>query len=603
MKNLRQFLNLLRAENELVTVDVPVSADLEIAEIHRRVIASSGPALLFTNVENADFSCTTNLFGTPKRVDLAFGKRPEQFIKQLVQLAQDLPALSPGKLWQHRNLVPDALKLGMKTVTHGPIVEVRQNPVDLTRLPMLKTWPEDGGAFVTLPLVYTEHPDTGHHNLGMYRIQRHDQNTTGVHWQIQKGGGFHYHEAEKHNHPLPLTLFVGGPPALMLAAIAPLPEDMPELLFASLLQGERLRRVSNPSGGHPLIAESEFAIQGMVPPHIRQPEGPFGDHYGYYSLQHDYPILQVENVFHRQDAIFPATVVGKPPQEDFFLGDYIQDLMAPLSKLVMPSIDAIWSYGETGYHSLACIVVEERYPREAMKFAFRILGEDGGQLNLTKFLVVIDGHVDLADCRQVLEYALARAQLETDLFVIANLAMDTLDYTGPEVNKGSKGILIGVGAAKRDLPRQFSGTLPGGATAAAPYCGGCLAISGPTYSDDSAFAQHLANDPAVAAWPLVFLVDDTGIVERNITFLWSTFTRFEPAADIYAADVQLRRHHPCYTPPIVLDCRMKPGYPDELVADEDIEKKVTQRWGEYFPQGNVEGVEDRLGYTGFALKD
>ena len=269
----------------------------------------------------------------------------------------------------------------------------------------------------------------------------------------------------------------------------------------------------------------------------------------------------------------------------------------------MPAIKAMWSYGETGYHSLAAIVVEERYPREAMKFAFRILGEDGGQLNLTKFLVVIDRPLDLGDFRQVLAYALARARLETDLFVIANLAMDTLDYTGPAVNQGSKGILLGVGDPVGELPGEFSGDLPGGARAAEVYCPGALAVQGPTYAEDPGYAQHLAEDRAVAAWPLIFLVDDASAAAKNITFLWSTFTRFEPAADTYAAAVQLRRHHPCYTPPIVLDCRMKPGYPDELITDEETAQKVSRRWREYFPQGGVEGAEDRLGYAGFSLLD
>ncbi len=603
MKNLREYIDLLRNEREIVEVNAPVSSDQELAEIHRRVIAAGGPALLFKNVEGADFPCVTNLFGTPKRVDLAFGTRPDLFIKQLVQLAQDLPALSAGKLWGHRNMVPAALKVGLKTVKKGPITEVVQREPRLDRIPLLKTWPEDGGHFVTLPLVYTEHPDTGHHNLGMYRIQRHDERTVGVHWQIQKGGGFHYHVAERRDEALPLALFVGGPPALMLSAIAPLPEDLPELVLASLLQGERLQRVRHADAKLPLVAEAEFAICGQVPPRVRRPEGPFGDHYGYYSLQHDYPILEVSRVFHRKDAIFPATVVGKPPQEDLFLGAYIQELMAPLSKLVMPAIKAIWSYGETGYHSLSTIVVEERYPREAMKFAFRILGEDGGQLNLTKFLVVIDQPLDLGDFRQVLEYALARTQLQTDLFVIANLAMDTLDYTGPEINKGSKGILIGVGDPLRELPRAYSGQLPGGAKAVGVYCGGCLVVEGPSYTDDANYAQHLAADAALVEWPLVFLVDNADIVAKNITFLWSTFTRFEPAADIYAAGVELRRHHPCYTPPIVLDCRMKPGYPGEVIVDAEVASKVTQRWSEYFPNGDVEGEEDRMGYGGFSLLD
>ena len=600
MNNLRTFLDVLRREREIVEIDVPVSTDLEIAEIHRRVVASGGPALLFRQVDGSDFPCVTNLFGTPKRVDLAFGRRPGAFIDQLVGLAQQLPSLSPRGLWGHRGLAREALRVGMKRVSRGPLAS-RQNPVDLERLPLLKTWPEDGGHFVTLPLVYTEHPETGHHNLGMYRIQRYDANTTGVHWQIQKGGGFHYHVAESRDQPLPLTIFVGGPPALILAAIGPLPEDMPELILASLLQGERLRRTSSLSDHpHSLIAEAEFAIQGYVPPHTRRPEGPFGDHYGYYSLEHDYPVLEVEEVFHRPDAIFPATVVGKPPQEDLYLGDYIQKLMAPLSRLVMPSIHAIWSYGETGYHSLSSIVVRERYPREAMKFAFRILGEDGGQLTLTKFLIVYDEPA-LAqdDIRQVLEYVLARCHFETDLFLLANLAMDSLDYAGPAINEGSKGILLGVGEPVRELPHEFRGELPAGASQVQPYCAGVLTVSGPTYSQDAEFGQRLAADGQIGSWPLVFLVDDTRIVERQVTFLWSTFTRFEPAADVYAARSRLHRHHEVLEGPIVFDCRSKPGYPDELVADHDTVKKVSRRWSEYFPEGGVQGDEDPFGYAGF----
>lgn len=598
--NLPDYLDRLRHEDELVEIDVPVSSDLEIAEIHRRVIAAGGPALLFGNVEGADFPCVTNLFGTPKRVDLAFGPRPGDFIKDLVAVAQDLPAMSPGKLWGHRGLARQALRVGMKTVSKAPVTACRQSTPDLSRLPLLKTWPEDGGHFVTLPLIYTEHPDTGHHNLGMYRVQRHDQQTAGIHWQIQKGGGFHYHVAESRDQPLPVTLMVGGPPALMLAAIGPLPEDMPELVLASLLQGERLRRTKVDGHPHPIVAEAEFVIQGLVPPHARKPEGPFGDHFGYYSLRHDYPYLNVERVFHRKNAVYPATVVGKPPQEDLWLGDYIQELMAPLSKLVMPAIHSIWSYGETGYHSLSSIVVRERYPREAMKFAFRILGEDGGQLTLTKFLVVYDDpRLDQRDFRQVLTHVLARCHFETDLFILANLAMDTLDYAGPAVNEGSKGILLGIGDPVRELPGEFIGEAPGGARDVAVYCPGALAVAGPAYADDPEYAQTLARDERVSDWPLVFLVDNAGVVERNISFLWSTFTRFEPAADIYAADTRHHRHHEMLQAPIVLDCRMKPGYPDELVADPDTVATVTRRWSEYFPDGNVEGDEDPMGYDGF----
>jgi len=253
LQNLRAYVDLLFEEKEIVIVDAEVDPYLEIAEIHRRVIAAGGPALLFTNVKGADFPCATNLFGTAKRVEMAFGKRPEQFIQGIVQLAEEMLPPKFGALWKQRDLLLQGLRVGMKTVKQGPILEHINQPAKLSRLPILTTWPEDGGAFVTLPLVYTEHPENGHHNLGMYRIQRFDEQTMGVHWQIQKGGGFHYWLAEQKNQSLPLTLYIGGPPALILSAIAPMPEDIPELMLATLLQGNKLRRVKNPFGGHPLL--------------------------------------------------------------------------------------------------------------------------------------------------------------------------------------------------------------------------------------------------------------------------------------------------------------------------------------------------------------
>ena len=223
-------------------------------------------------------------------------------------------------------------------------------------------------------------------------------------------------------------------------------------MLASLIAGERLPQVAAPNGHpHPLIASAEFALMGEVAPKVRRPEGPFGDHYGYYSLQHDYPVFDVRQIAHRKDAIYPATVVGKPRQEDFFIGDLLQELLSPLFPLVMPAVEQLWSYGETGYHSLAAAVVKQRYKREAMASAFRILGE--GQLSLTKFILLTDRLVDLKDFRATLEHVLARTNPQTDLYVFSNLSMDTLDYTGPVVNEGSKGVWLGLGDPVRELPR------------------------------------------------------------------------------------------------------------------------------------------------------
>jgi UbiD family decarboxylase len=595
--DLRVFLDRLRRDGDLAVIEAPVDARLEVAEIHRRVIAAGGPALLFTNVKDSDLRLVTNLFGTARRAELAFGERPLRLIKRLVHLAETLLPPTPGKLWGARDLAGEALKIGLSRRRSGPVTEIVTDNVRLDRLPVLTTWPEDGGPFITLPLVYTEHPDGRGHNLGMYRLHVHDRRTTGMHWQIGKGGGFHYAVAEGRGEDLPATVFLGGPPALILAAIAPLPENVPELMLASLISGERVPRVSPPPvGRHPLVARSEIALIGRVPPRERRPEGPFGDHYGYYSLQHDYPVFHVDWMARRRDAIFPATVVGKPRQEDFFIGDLLQDLLSPLFPLVMPGVQALWSYGETGYHSLAGAVVRERYKREAMASAFRILGE--GQLSLTKFLLVTDRPVDLRDFKATLTHILERTRPEIDLYVFSNLSMDTLDYTGPAVNEGSKGIWLGLGDPVRDLPREFSAdSVPAGITDIRVFCPGCLVLEGPPYHVDARAAEVFITHPAFRDWPLVVMTDDARrATASDMNFLWTTFTRFEPAADLHAAARRVVRNHLSYQPPVLIDARMKPWFPDELFCDEETAATVSRRWKEYFPEGKVEMGDSGLGH-------
>src|SRR5437870_3625121 len=491
--NLRSFLDLLRRENDLLAIDAEVDPYLEAAEIHRRVIERDGPALLFTQLKGTQFPVVTNLFGTEKRIELAFGPRPEQFVREIVRAAEALIPPKPSNLWHHRKLAFEFLRLGIRNTSRAPVLEVLDQPARLDRLPVLTTWLKDGGPFITLPLVYTEHPVTKQHNLGIYRMQVYDAQTAGLHWQIQKGGGFHYRAAEELGQPLPVTVFLGGPPALLVAAVAPLPENVPELMLASLLNGKKLKMTRERKGGwHRLIAEAEFALVGYAPPHERRLEGPFGDHYGYYSLQHEYPVFHCDAVFRRRGAIYPATVVGKPKQEDFFIGDYLQSLLSPLFPLVMPGVRDLWTYGETGFHSLCAAVVRDRYAREALVSGFRILGE--GQLALTKFLLLTDSAIDLHDFRQVLEHILSRVCWETDFFIFSNTSMDTLDYTSGKVNEGSKAILMGLGDAVRELPRECRGQLPAGISRAETFCGGCVVVQGSPYRSDPEQAARLAHE-------------------------------------------------------------------------------------------------------------
>jgi UbiD family decarboxylase len=578
--DLRSFIDILRARGEVFEIEAEVDPKLELAEIHRRIIARQGPALLFRNVRGSPFPVVTNLFGSKQRVDTAFGDEGRKIIEQVARLPVELLPPSLGKLWTHRSLFARLSRVGTKLGAAGSAWKVDMPP-DLTRLPVITSWEQDGGPFITLPLVYTEDPLEHTHNLGMYRMQRFSADTTGMHMQIGKGGGFHLSRAKELRQPLPLHVFLGGPPAAIVSAIAPLPENVPELLLASLLLNRKLRLEKTPLSPLPVLSDAEFVLIGSVDPEERRPEGPFGDHYGYYSLTHDFPVFHCKAVLQRPGAIYPATVVGKPRQEDYYIGNYLQELLSPLFPLVMPTVRDLWSYGETGYHSLAAAVVAERYRREALVSAFRILGE--GQLALTKFLLLTDKKLDLQDFRSVLVHILERTDFASDLYVFSNTSMDTLDYTGPKLHEGSKGVWLGMGPARRSLPQEYSGSTPPGIRQIQVFCPGCLVISASSFAENPKAAAELVQLPEFAAWPLLVLADDAEFSCSSVAnFLWSTFTRFEPAADIFARQMRINRFHPSLEPPLCIDARMKPQYPDELLCDPQTAALVDKRWSEYF---------------------
>lgn len=577
--DLQSFVKHCQEQKQVTVIDALVDPKLELPEIHRRVIAEQGNVLLFRNVAGSNFKVVTNLYGTSERVNWAFGQEPEQFVSTAVRLVHEAVPPTIGKLWSFRSFFQKALKIGIKNQRSAPILERQQKQVDLDALPVITSWPEDGGPFFTLPLVYTEHPNTGIHNLGMYRLQRFDKETTGLHIQIAKGSGFHLHEAED---ILPVNVFLGGPPAATLAAISPLPENVPELIFASLALGDKIRMVHPKGSALPILANAEFCLEGYAKKGEYRPEGPFGDHYGYYSLTHDFPVFHCTKVRHRKNAIYPATVVGKPKQEDLYLGDYLQNTLSPLFPLVMPGVKKLWSYGETGFHSLSSAIVQERYKREALVSAFRILGE--GQLSLTKFLLLTDDEkLDLQDFPSLLTHILERADFTSDLQVFSHLSQDTLDYTGPSLNEGSKGVLLGVGDPIRELPYDLPSSFVPDIKSASLYQEGVLCVSGLSYQKDPLLAKKVAKEPALEKWPLVVLVDnDEEVASSTSSFLWHTFTRFEPAADIYANHVKSIRFHHSLTPPIIIDARMKPWYPGEVECDAETSALVDRRWDEYF---------------------
>ena len=594
---LGDFLADLERRGDLKRITREVDWQYEVTEIACREAKTEGPALLFERVRGAAFPLAVNVLAARRRIEWAIGRTPGSVGAELEEILHAVPPRRLSDLLKLRGSAGRVLAMRPARTRNAPSQQGSLGP-HLETLPILQLWPHDGGRFVTFPLVLTQHPETHKRNLGIYRMHVYDEATTGMHWQIGKGGGFHYARAEARNEALPVTVFLGGPPALILSAIAPLPENVPELMLASLIAGERLPQVTGPNGHpHPLIASAEFALMGQVAPRRRRPEGPFGDHYGYYSLQHDYPVFDVRQIAHRKDAIYPATVVGKPRQEDFFIGDLLQELLSPLFPLVMPAVEQLWSYGETGYHSLAAAVVKQRYKREAMASAFRILGE--GQLSLTKFILLTDQRVDLKDFRATLEHVLARTDPRSDLYVFSNLSMDTLDYSGPVVNEGSKGVWLGLGDPVRDLPRTFAPATPppSDVTDVRVFCGGCLVVGTRSYADDRQAPSRVAAHPAFAGWPLVVVSDEPERATRSdMNFLWTTFTRFEPAADIYSAAQRVVRNHIAYEPPVVIDARMKPWYPAEVSCRPDVASKVSARWLEYFPGGKVEMGDSERGH-------
>ncbi|CCP62118.1 menaquinone biosynthesis decarboxylase [Chlamydia trachomatis] len=579
MFSLRSLVDYLRSQHELIDIHVSVDPHLEIAEIHRRVVEREGPALLFHQVKGSPFPVLTNLFGTRRRVDLLFPDLSSDLFEQIIHLLSSPPSFS--SLWKHRSLFKRGISaLGMRKRHLRPSPFLYQDAPNLSQLPMLTSWPEDGGPFLTLPLVYTQSPENGVPNLGMYRMQRFDKETLGLHFQIQKGGGAHFFEAEQKKQNLPVTVFLSGNPFLILSAIAPLPENVPELLFCSFLQNKKLSFVEkHPQSGHPLLCDSEFILTGEAVAGERRPEGPFGDHFGYYSLTHDFPIFKCNCLYHKKDAIYPATVVGKPFQEDFFLGNKLQELLSPLFPLIMPGVQDLKSYGEAGFHALAAAIVKERYWKEALRSALRILGE--GQLSLTKFLWITDQSVDLENFSSLLECVLERMNFDRDLLILSETANDTLDYTGSGFNKGSKGIFLGVGAPIRSLPRRYRGPSLPGISQIGVFCRGCLVLETSLQQLD---IPALLKDPHLADWPLVILVEDlSSALSSTKEFIWRIFTRSSPATDLHIPVSQITNHKVSYTPPMILNALMKPPYPKEVEADEATQNLVSSRWHSYFP--------------------
>lgn len=612
-RSLRECVDDLHRSGMLIRIEQEIDPNLEVAEVQRRVYRAAGPAVYFARVKGCLFPLVSNLFGTMERMRFLF-RDTLAAVEQLVQLKVD-PGEALKRPWRALGAARAAWHMRPKFVSRGPIL-AHETTID--QLPQVRSWPDDAGPFILLPQVYTEDPDRPGYqrsNLGMYRAQlsggSYEANREiGLHYQIHRGIGVHHAAAIRRGDPLRVNIFVGGPPAMTVAAVMPLPEGLPEIAFAGALGGRRVPLIRQ-HGGLPIHAAADFCITGTVVPDKLLPEGPFGDHLGYYSLAHDFPVLRVDKVYHRDDAIWPFTVVGRPPQEDTCFGQFIHELTGPVIPTVVPGVSAVHAVDAAGVHPLLLAIGSERYvpyqsvqrPQELLTQANAILGQ--GQMSLAKYLWIVarqdDPDLDIHDVAAFLRHVLARIDWERDLHFQTSTTIDTLDYSGGRLNEGSKVVIAAAGPPHRDLatelPRDLP--LPDGFSEPRVCLPGVLALRGPAYRADlsetgvldqtsGACQRPVPGDIESAitrlceAWhglslnfPLVVVVDDSEFVARSLTnFLWVTFTRSNPAADIHGVGAFIRQKHWGCRGPLVIDARSKPHHAPPLIEDPQVTRRV-----------------------------
>ena len=605
-KSLRGALEDLERDGQLLRVREEIDPHLEMAEIQRRAYLAEAPAILYENVKGSPFQAVSNLFGTLERARFLFRDTLAR-VQKVIQLKAD-----PSRALRHPFAYASAPWTGLsslpKSVSSGPVLQHR---TDIASLPAIQSWPDDGGPFITLPQVYTEDPDNRgvmHSNIGMYRVQLagndyEPQKEVGLHYQIHRGIGVHHAAALRRGEPLEVSIFVGGPPAHTLAAVMPLPEGLSELLFAGMLNGRRFRIARR--DGFAIAAEADFVITGRVNPERRTlPEGPFGDHLGYYSLAHDFPVLEVASVYHREGAVWPFTVVGRPPQEDTTFGKLIHEITAPMVPVELPGVTAMHAVDAAGVHPLLLAIGSERYvpygervPQELLTNANSILGF--GQASLAKYLMIVakedDPELDLDDIERFLIHLLERVDFRRDLHFQTRTTIDTLDYSGTGLNAGSKLVIAAAGAKKRSLARKLPElSLPSAVRDAALALPGVLVLQAPPFPGYDAVARemaeltsHLASQP-LDELPLVVLVDDaafTAASSRN--FLWVTFTRSNPSHDVHGVESFIAHKHWGCEKSLIIDARLKPHHAPPLIEDPRVTKRVDELAA---PGGSLHGV-------------
>lgn len=577
IQDLSGFIRALETAGQLKRVAVEVDPALEMTEIATRVVKTCGPALLFEKVKGSPYPVAMNLFGSEKRMAIALGRHPAEIGEELFRAAESFMPPTPGALWRHRGLLWRATKMPPRIVSRGPATEITESP-DLDRLPILTCWPKDGGRFFTLPLVITVDP-AGKTNVGMYRLHTFDGSTTGMHIQIERGGGAHYAQWEALDKPMPVAVALGGDPITILSSILPLPENMDELAFAGFLRGQRVPLVTL-SNGVRAPADAEFILEGFVPPRERRMEGPFGDHFGHYSHAAPYPVFHVQKVHRRRNPIYPATVVGIPPQEDKFMGNAVNDMLIPLLKAMRPELTDLWTYQEAGFHNLAVASVKQRYAKEGVKTALGLMGQ--GQMSLTKIVIVVDPTVNVRHFSDVLDALRKNFDPADDFILIPGTAQDTLDFTSFKMNLGSKMILDATGGKKplARPPVSRQGPSADGEIVESRNLRDCLLVV-KVKGAGRPVIERLVKDPAFAGFSLIAAVSEDVPLDDEERLIWGIFTRFDCARDVVPCGARLEGAWPKICGPLGIDATWKPGYPEPLIMTSGVVDRVTKNWAQY----------------------
>jgi 4-hydroxy-3-polyprenylbenzoate decarboxylase len=594
--SLEQCLTDLERNGYLARIKEEVGPYLEMAAIHLRVHEAGGPALLFENVKGTKYSAASNIFGSLERSKFIF-RDTLALVQRLIELKND-PVAAIKQPFKNFNAGLAAIKaLPLKNPSDKPVMADR---IRITDLPLIHHWPKDGGAFVTLPQVYTEdsdQPGIMKANLGMYRIQLSgneyiSNEEIGLHYQLHRGIGIHQSKANKKGQALKVSCFVGGPPSHTLSAVMPLPEGISEMTFAGVLGGRRFRYAYD--SGFCISTDADFVITGEVYPGENKPEGPFGDHLGYYSLQHPFPLMKVKTVYARKNAIWPFTVVGRPPQEDTSFGQLIHEITGDAIPQEVPGLKEVHAVDAAGVHPLLLAIGSERYtpympakqPAEILTIANHILGT--GQLSLAKFLFITADDTNVLTThhvRQFMEYLLQRIDLARDIHFYTNTTIDTLDYSGTGLNSGSKVVFAAYGDVKRTLCTEVPESLKTlqqfeNGRLCMP---GVVAVQGAPFTTyaNAACEMEVLNEQlkdkteSLQSAPFIIVCDDSDFVSAALNnYLWVTYTRCNPSHDIYGVEAFTTNKHWGCKGALIIDARIKPHHAPPVEKDPSIEKKI-----------------------------